>query len=201
LQTAPIFVFSRFEIVILRQNDVGAVCIVQKQLFQFPSAGLWSCTTRFTNSKFDGEQTTSVFGARGERCGGRAARWAATSVGRCATSFISSVCCGVADIAANARRRRLAQQSPPVLLRKHGQGMRPVPLMLCSRKSEVNWILVYSLRPPCSFGPLSFTHSRRRGSSGVGGAAAGVGGEREGWARINSAQQTSSQWTAQGDVA
>ena len=127
---APRFVFSRFEIVKIRQNDVGAVCVLQKQLLQFPSAGFCSCTSRFTNNTFDAEQTTSVFGARGERCGGRAARWAATSVGQCATRFISSVCCGVADVAANARRRRLAQQSPPVQLRRHGQRMQPVPLML-----------------------------------------------------------------------
>ena len=157
---APRFVSSRFEVVKLRQNDVGAVCVLQKQLLQFPSAGFCSCTTRFTNSTFDAEQTTSVFGARGERCGGRAARWAATSVGQCATRFISSVCCGVADVAANARRRRLAQQSPPVQLRRHGQRMQPVPLMLV--------LHVQALLPPLA-----------RASGGDAAAACGVWQRRQ----------------------
>jgi hypothetical protein len=45
--------------------------------------------------------------------------------------FIFCVCCGVADVAANARRRRrLPQQSPPVQLRKRGKSMQPMPMML-----------------------------------------------------------------------
>jgi hypothetical protein len=67
---APLFVFAGFEIVKLQQNDVGAVGALQKQLFQFPSVGFWSRTTRFTNNKLDAEQTTSIFCARRKRCGG-----------------------------------------------------------------------------------------------------------------------------------
>ncbi len=111
----------------LQQNDVGAVGALQKQLLQFPSVGLWSRTSRSTNKKFDAEQTTSIFCARRKRCGG----WAAISVGQGAIRFIFCVCCGVADVAANARRRRRQpQQSPPVQLRKHGQSMQPMPMML-----------------------------------------------------------------------
>ena len=52
-------------------------------------------------------------------------------MGQRAVRFIFCVCCGVADVAANARRRRgLPQQSPPEQLRKHGKSMQPMPMML-----------------------------------------------------------------------
>ena len=102
MQLAPRLCFARFGIVKLQQSDVWAVGALQKQLLQFPSVVFWSRTTRFTNNKFDAEQTTSIFCASRKRCGGWAAYWAAISVGQRAIHFIFCVCCGVADVAANA---------------------------------------------------------------------------------------------------